>query len=49
MTARLESPLRDRERPDRVVRDHAAGVADHVRVALLEAEDRVHANPRVHA
>jgi hypothetical protein len=32
---RPEQPLGYRERSDRVVRDDAAGVADHVRVALL--------------
>ena len=35
-----EQALRDRQRADLVVGHDAAGVADHVRVALLEAEQR---------
>ena len=44
-----EQPLRDRQRADLVVGDDAAGVADHVRVALAQAEQRRRGQPRVHA
>jgi hypothetical protein len=46
---RPEQPLADRERADLVVGDHAAGVADDVRLALLQAEHAVDVEPRVHA
>jgi hypothetical protein len=46
---RSEQSLRDRERADLVVGDHAAGVADDMRVALVEAEQAVGIQPRVHA
>ena len=39
--ARPEQALRDDERSDRVVGDHAAGVPDDVRVTYLQAEDPV--------
>jgi hypothetical protein len=35
--ARAQEALRDHQRPDRVVGDHAARVADHVRVSFLES------------
>ncbi len=44
-----EQPLGDRQRADLVVGDDAAGVADHVRVALLQAEQAVGVQARVHA
>ena len=44
-----EQPLGDRERADLVVGDDTAGVADHVRVALLEPEHARRDEPRVHA
>jgi hypothetical protein len=44
-----EQPLGDRQRADLVVGHDAAGVADDVRVALLEAEQAVGVQPRVHA
>src|SRR5258705_44377 len=44
-----EQPLTDGERADLIVGDHAAGVADHVRLAVVQAEDRVHVQPGVHA
>ncbi len=49
MISSVPSSLRYRERADRVVRDDAAGVTDHVRVALLEPEQGVRVEPRVHA
>jgi hypothetical protein len=45
---RPEQPLRDDERPHRLGCP-SAGVADHVRIALLEAEDPSRHDPRVHA
>ena len=42
-------PLGDRERADLTVGDDAAGVADDVRVALAQAEQREEVDPRVHA
>jgi hypothetical protein len=44
-----KQPLTDGQRPDPVVGDHPAGVADHVRVAVREAEDGVHVQPGIHA
>jgi hypothetical protein len=41
--------LRDGQGADRVVGDHAARVADDVRVALLQAEHARQQQPRVHA
>ncbi|NYJ05606.1 hypothetical protein GGQ55_001884 [Geodermatophilus daqingensis] len=46
---RPEQPLADRERADLVVGDHAAGVADDVRLALVEAEHAVDVEAGVHA
>ena len=46
---RAEQPLADRQGPDLVVGDDAAGVPDDVRLAFLEAEDAVDVQPRVHA
>src|SRR5262245_13133878 len=46
---RTEQPLRDRERADLVVGDHTSRVADHVGIALLEPEQRVWVQPRIHA
>ena len=46
---RAEQPLRNHQRADRVVTDHAAGVTDHVRVAFLEAQQLVRVETRVHA
>ena len=44
-----EQPLRDAQRADRVVGHQAAGVADDVRVAALQAEHREQVDARVHA
>jgi len=44
-----QQPLTDRQRADLVVCDDAARVADHVRLALLQAEDAVDVQPGVHA
>ena len=44
-----EQALGDRQRADLVVGDHAAGVADDVGVALLQAEQGVGIQARVHA
>src|SRR4051794_3530679 len=44
-----EQPLRDREGADLVVGHDPAGVADHVRVAQLQTEDRIRVHARVHA
>jgi hypothetical protein len=44
-----EQPLADGQRPDPVVGDHPASVADHVRVTVGEAEDGVHVQPGIHA
>src|SRR5581483_4731057 len=46
---RPEQALRDRERPDRVVGDDAARVADDVRVSLREPQEAVDVEARVHA
>jgi hypothetical protein len=46
---RAEQALRDRQRADLVVRDHAACVPDDVGVALGEAEQTVGIQPRIHA
>ena len=47
--AGAEQPLADREGADLVVGDHPARVADHVRLAFGEPEDRVHVEAGVHA
>ena len=44
-----EPPLRDRERADHVVGDHPAGVAQDVRLAVLEPERGEDVESRVHA
>jgi hypothetical protein len=44
-----EQVVRDHERPQRVVGDDARGVADDVRVALLEPEELGGVEARVHA
>jgi hypothetical protein len=44
-----QQPLRDGQRADFVVGDHAAGVADDVGVALLQAEQAVGVEAGVHA
>ena len=46
---RVEAPLRNRERADHVVGDDAAGVAQDVRLAVLEAERGEDVESRVHA
>src|SRR3954449_11667613 len=40
--------LGDRQRADLVIRDHAARVADYVRVPDREPEDRIRIQTRVH-
>jgi hypothetical protein len=47
--AGLQLALADRQRADHVVRDHPAGVAQHVHLAELEPEQREHVDPGVHA
>jgi len=47
--ARAEQALADRQGPDLVIGDHAARVADHVCVALGQAENAVDVQPGVHA
>ena len=49
MSPGAEQPLADRERADLVIGHHPGGVADHVRLAVLEAQDGVHVQPGVHA
>jgi hypothetical protein len=44
-----EQALGDRQRADLVVGDHAAGVADDVRIALVEPQDAQRVDPGVHA
>jgi hypothetical protein len=44
-----EQPLADGQGPDLIVGHHAAGVADHVRLAVAQAEDGVDVEPGVHA
>ncbi len=44
-----QQPLRDGQRADLVVGDHPTGVADHVRLALVQAEQAVDVQPGVHA
>jgi hypothetical protein len=46
---RAEQALGDGERADRIVGYGAAGVPDHMCVALLEGQRAVHVEPRVHA
>jgi hypothetical protein len=46
---KVSIPQADREGADLVVGDHAAGVADDVRLALAEAEDVVDVEAGVHA
>ena len=41
--------MRDYERPQRVVRDEAAGVANNVRVSRLQSEHGLDIESRVHA
>ena len=47
--AGAEQPLRDRQRADHVVGDHAAGVAQHVRLAVAEAERGEDVEAGIHA
>ena len=47
--ARTQQTLGDRQGPDLVVRNDAAGVSDDVRIALLESEDLVHVQARIYA
>jgi hypothetical protein len=47
--ARAQQPLRDQQRADHVLGHDAARVADDVRLALLQAEQAVHVQARVHA
>ena len=47
--ARAQKTLGDGERADLVVGYDPAGVADHVRVALLETEHPVDVEPSIHA
>jgi hypothetical protein len=47
--AGAEQPLADGQGPDRVIGDHAARVADHVRLALGESEGRVNVQAGIHA
>ena len=47
--AGAEQPLADRQRPDLVVGHDAAGVADDVRLAVVQAEEAVDVEPGVHA
>ena len=49
ISSRPEQALGDRQRADLVVGDHAAGVADDVRVAFAQPERSVGVQPRVHA
>src|SRR6202035_4830237 len=44
-----EQALADRQRPDLVIGDDPAGVADHVRLPVAEAEERVDVEAGVHA
>jgi hypothetical protein len=44
-----EQVLGDRQRPDLVIGDHAARVADDVSVTEPEAKDRIGVEPRIHA
>ena len=44
-----EVALRQAQRTDHVVGDHAAGVADDVRLAVTQPEDLEDVHPRVHA
>ena len=46
---RAEQALADRQGPDLVVGDDAPGVADHVRLALVQAEGAVDVEAGVHA
>jgi hypothetical protein len=46
---RPDHPLADRQRPDYVVGDDAAGVAQDLGLAVLQPEGRVHVDPVVHA
>jgi hypothetical protein len=47
--ARPQQPLRDRERANHVIGHHAARVADHVRIALAQAEQSAWLQAGVHA
>ena len=47
--AGAEQPLADGQRPYHVVGDYAAGVPDHVRLAVAQAEQREDPHPGVHA
>jgi hypothetical protein len=49
ITSSVPSRFCEIERADRVVIDHTPGVADHVRVALLEPEQTVGTEPGIHA
>jgi hypothetical protein len=44
-----QQALADRQRPDCVVGDHAAGVADDMGLALFDTEQAVHVESGVHA
>src|SRR5215471_10167385 len=44
-----EQPLANRQRPDHVVGDHPARVADHLRLLVAEAEQLEDLEPGVHA
>src|SRR6516164_3912621 len=46
---RAEQPLADRQRPDHVVGDYAARVADHLRFIVADAEQAEDVEPGVHA
>lgn len=44
-----QQPLADRQRPDRVIGDNTARVADHMRLTPLETEMRYTSKTCVHA
>src|SRR5215472_9159085 len=44
-----EQPLADRQRPDHVVGDHAARIADYLRLLVVNAEQLEDLEPGVHA
>jgi hypothetical protein len=46
---RSQQPLADGQRPDDVVGDDAAGVADDVGFSVVEPEDAIHIEPGIHA
>ncbi len=47
--ARAQAALRDSQRADHIVGDHPTRIAQHVRLAVAQAQRREHVQARVHA